>query len=179
MDMTKEADSTARKMRARIDVLFDCPAWEEQVRGAETLVRRAALATLAHGRTSGAAELAILLADDTRLRELNLAYRGQDKATNVLSFTGNDGNADTFESESMRHLGDIALAFETVAREAEEQGKSLADHTAHLVVHGTLHLLGYDHEKDVEAEAMEAEEIAILASLGIDDPYILSEAEAR
>ena len=112
-------------------------------------------------------ELSLLLTDDAGVRELNCTWRSLDKPTNVLSFPGSGPSS----PEGIRHLGDIALAFETVAREAAEEHKSLADHVAHLIVHGTLHLLGHDHEVDEEAEAMEALEIAALARLGIADPY--------
>ena len=112
----------------------------------------------------------LLLADDAAVRELNASFRGQDKPTNVLSFpAGDDGLV--HEPGAARHLGDIALGFETVAREASETGRSMADHTAHLIVHGLLHVLGYDHQTDDEAEAMEGLETQILAELGIDDPY--------
>ena len=112
-------------------------------------------------------ELSLLLSDDAGVRELNRAWRSLDTTTNVLSFPGSGAAS----PEGVHHLGDIALAFETVAREAEAEGKSLADHVAHLIVHGVLHLLGRDHETDDEAEAMEALETAALASLGIADPY--------
>jgi probable rRNA maturation factor len=112
-------------------------------------------------------EISLLLTDDAGMRELNRAWRGLDKPTNVLSFPGSGPSS----PEGVRHLGDIALAFETVAREAAEEHKSLADHVAHLIVHGTLHLLGHDHAIDKDAEAMEALEIAALARLGIADPY--------
>lgn len=107
----------------------------------------------------------LLFTDDAQVRDLNRQWRGQDKATNVLSFPSPPMPG------SPRHLGDIALAYGTVAREAEEEGKSLSDHTSHLVVHGLLHLLGHDHEAEEEAEAMEATETRILARLGIADPY--------
>ena len=112
-------------------------------------------------------EVSLLLTDNAGIRELNRTWRGFDKPTNVLSFPGPEGVA----PHGVRHLGDIALAFETLDREAAEEGKSLADHLAHLIVHGTLHLLGYDHENEGEAEVMEALEVDALARLGIADPY--------
>ena len=113
-------------------------------------------------------EVSVLLSDDAGVRELNLTWRGLDKATNVLSFP----SGGTPGPEGVRQLGDIALAFETVAREAADEGKSLAAHVAHLIVHGTLHLLGYDHETGEEdADAMEALEIEALARLGVLNPY--------
>lgn len=109
----------------------------------------------------------ILLSDDEGVRALNAQWRGKDMPTNVLSFPAPAGAG---------YLGDIVLAFETVEREARAQDKSFAAHTAHLLVHGLLHLLGYDHEADDEAENMEARERTILAALGYGDPYALNEA---
>jgi probable rRNA maturation factor len=112
-------------------------------------------------------EISILLADDAAVRDLNRTWRGQDKPTNVLSFPANPQPG----APGPRSLGDIALAFETVAAEAQAEGKALADHAAHLIVHGVLHLLGYDHETEAEADEMEALEVNALALLGIADPY--------
>jgi probable rRNA maturation factor len=98
---------------------------------------------------------------------LNRTWRGKDKPTNVLSFPAPEQPG----AAGPRHLGDIALAFETLARESEEESKELAHHFAHLIVHGVLHLLGYDHEVEAEAEIMEALEVKALARLGITDPY--------
>ena len=109
-----------------------------------------------------AGDIAILLADDARLAALNAAFRGKDAPTNVLSFPAATG---------AEALGDIALAYGVCAREAAEQAKSLGHHLQHLTAHGVLHLLGYDHESEAEAEAMEAKERAILAGLGVADPY--------
>jgi probable rRNA maturation factor len=110
------------------------------------------------------AEISLLFADDAFVHDLNARYRGQDKPTNVLSFPAPPG-------PGPRQLGDIVLAYETVAREAAEAGKPFRDHTAHLLVHGLLHLLGYDHENDAEAEIMERREAEILETLDIPDPY--------
>jgi probable rRNA maturation factor len=105
----------------------------------------------------------VLLTDDAAVQALNRDHRNQDKPTNVLSFPAAPSAAP--------HLGDVALAFGTCAREAAEQGKSLADHLTHLVAHGVLHLLGWDHMTEAEAEAMETREREILARLGTPDPY--------
>nr|WP_309604462.1 rRNA maturation RNase YbeY [Phenylobacterium sp.] len=105
----------------------------------------------------------ILLTDDETVRDLNARFRGQDRPTNVLSFPA--------PANPERFLGDVALAHGVCAREAADQGKSLAHHLQHLVAHGVLHLLGYDHIRDDEAAAMEGLERAILAGLGIADPY--------
>ena len=140
--------------------------------------RRAALecaARLAYARATGdrqpagAVDLAIVLADDGLLRELNRTYRGQDAATNVLAFEGSDPT-DSNPGEAWQ-LGDVVLARETIAREASAQAKRFANHAVHLTVHGVLHLLGHDHGTDAEARQMEALEITILDALGIADPY--------
>jgi probable rRNA maturation factor len=138
---------------------------------------QAALRETPHGdllTNPSCVEISVKLSDDAEVQTLNAAYRGKDKPTNVLSFPmvqldlldavniGDDG-------ETL--LGDIILAHETCAREAVERGISLEAHATHLIVHGTLHLVGYDHESDAEAEAMEAIEIRALASLGLADPY--------
>jgi probable rRNA maturation factor len=111
------------------------------------------------------AELSILLCDDRFIRALNVEWRGCDAATNVLSFPM---PGDVAASHS---LGDIAIAYETTAREAEEEGKTFKDHVIHLLVHGFLHLVGYDHQNEAEAADMERLERDILAALGIEDPY--------
>jgi probable rRNA maturation factor len=144
-----------------IDVLIEDPAWEAAEPRAAALAEVAATAVLEHERAR-AGDIAILLAGDARLAELNAAFRGNDAPTNVLSFPAATG---------AEALGDIALAFGVCAREAAEQAKSLGHHLQHLTAHGVLHLLGYDHESDAEAEAMEAKERAILAGLGVADPY--------
>ena len=113
------------------------------------------------------ADLAVRLVDDREGRALNRHYRGKDYATNVLSFP-----ADLPEGVKLPLLGDLVICVPVVAREAREQGKRLNDHYAHLTVHGALHLLGWDHEDEREAECMEQLEREILASLGIADPYL-------
>jgi probable rRNA maturation factor len=135
----------------------------------EAMIRRGVEAAFAVASDAprDAVEISVLLTDDAGIRELNKAWRGQDKATNVLSFPAPELHG----APGARPLGDLALALETLRREAENEGKSLADHFTHLVVHGTLHLLGYDHELDAEAEIMEALEVKALATLGIADPY--------
>ena len=119
-------------------------------------------------------EVAVRLTDDTEVHALNRDFRGKDKPTNVLSFP--QVQADLLDTLSNSDdgeilLGDIVLARETCAREAAEKGISIADHATHLIVHGTLHLVGYDHMDDASAQAMEALEVKALASLGIANPY--------
>ena len=118
-------------------------------------------------------ETTILFSDDETVADLNRIWRGKQGPTNVLSFPAAQKFA---EPGAPRHAGDIALAFGVVAREAEEQEKSLTAHTSHLLVHGLLHLAGFDHMTDAEAETMEAREVEILHKLGIADPY---QSEAR
>ena len=129
------------------------------------LIGRAAQAALSAPRLTDVAGSAVvvMLTDNEAVQALNGRFRGQDKPTNVLSFPA--------PQNPEGHLGDIALALGVCVREAGEQGKSLADHLCHLTVHGTLHLLGYDHETDAEAELMEGLERALLAGLGVTDPY--------
>jgi probable rRNA maturation factor len=115
----------------------------------------------------GVAQACIALSSDEHVRALNRTYRGKDKPTNVLSFPA----AQPIDDDGPIQLGDIILAVETVEREADEQGVAPRDHLSHLVVHGLLHLLGFDHETVAEAEEMEGLETAILARLGIADPY--------
>jgi probable rRNA maturation factor len=151
------------------DVLVSAPCWEQEA-DCEAVVTRAIDAAAAMAPAPGAgAEIAVMLADDAALRELNRTWRDIDKPTNVLSFPAPPAPAAA--GGAPRHLGDIAIAYETARREAETEGKPFADHLSHLAVHGYLHLIGHDHETEVEAEAMEALERAILARLGIPDPY--------
>ena len=133
-----------------------------------------ASAIAAANRAAGPAQgaVAVVVDDDERIRTLNRLWRGLDKPTNVLSFPSPDT-----QPGATRTLGDIAISYETAAREAAAEDKSLADHVAHLSVHGFLHLLGYDHESDDDAEEMEGLERAILARIGVSDPYVAREAE--
>ena len=126
--------------------------------------------TLQHTSFIEACEITLTLTDDLAVQALNKAHRGKDKPTNVLSFPAYDPNDPHVPGEVI-HLGDIVLAYETITHEAMEQNKSFEDHLTHLIVHGSLHLLGYDHEDDTEAQVMEALEIKILSTLGIKNPY--------
>lgn len=145
-----------------LETIVECDGWPECLPDAAALAERIHRAAREREPAiDGAA--ALLLTDDAALAALNSRFRGKDAPTNVLSFPSGDAEGE--------FLGDIALAFETCRREAAEQGKSLADHAAHLIAHGLLHLAGYDHETDEEALVMEAKEVEILAALGIENPY--------
>jgi probable rRNA maturation factor len=147
-----------------IAVIVESAHWDA-LPDAQAVARNAIAQALAALDGRADAELAVLLTDDAAVRRLNATWRGLDKPTNVLSFPA----AATPDSQ---HLGDIAIAYETTAREASDEGKPLADHLAHLAVHGFLHLVGYDHESDAEAETMEQLERDILARLNVPDPYL-------
>lgn len=165
-----------------ISVSLEAGDWERLVPDAGRRVEAAARAAFAgaehpdilHG--AAAAEMSLVLADDALVRTLNRDYRGKDKPTNVLSFALLDDAGDA-DDDLAAHpgmpilIGDVILACETVRREAVEQGKPVEDHLTHLVVHGVLHLLGYDHETDPDADRMERLETSILAGMGIADPY--------
>ena len=152
-----------------IDVIVEAPAWDA---GAEATARRAlAAAAAAIGADFGNHALALLLTDDAAVRRLNAQWRGIDKPTNVLSFPP---AASAAAQDGTKSLGDIAIAYETTAREAQDEAKPFADHLAHLCVHGFLHLMGYDHESEAPAETMENLERVILARLGVPDPLAIS-----
>jgi probable rRNA maturation factor len=157
-------------MKLDIEVSEISVAWRA-LPGAGVLARRAieACGEIAGVELLDGAEVGVQLADDARVRALNRQWRKIDEPTNVLSFPafGTSGLA------IAPMLGDIVLAFETTQSEAEAEGKTLADHTAHLIVHGFLHLIGFDHMSDAEAETMEQLESRILAKLGVADPYAL------
>jgi len=156
------------------EVLVVAECWQTEP-DAEAVIQRAieAAAGIADADV-GDAELAIMLTDDTGIRTLNSNWRGIDKPTNVLSFPPAEMPGDA----TVKSLGDIAIAHETTAREAETEDKPFAHHLSHLAAHGFLHLMGYDHEKDGDAETMEQLERVILARLGMPDPYATSRAAA-
>jgi probable rRNA maturation factor len=155
-------------MGLRIEFVETASGWRRA--GPVRRLAREAIAAAAEEagvRLSGGAEMTVHLVDDARIHELNKQWRAKDAPTNVLSFPA---AAPGGVSEA-RLLGDVFVALETVRREAEAEGKSLADHFRHLVAHGFLHLIGFDHETGEEAEAMERIEIRALARLGVADPY--------
>jgi len=148
-----------------IEVEVEVDDWTRAIDDVEAVVERAA--TVALGDRIGG--MVVLLTDDTTIRDLNARFREKDRPTNVLSFPA----AAMPDTGGPVPLGDIVLAYGVCAAEAQAQGKSLVNHLTHLVVHGVLHLLGRDHMIEAEAEAMEAEERALLARLGVADPYTL------
>lgn len=163
-------------MTPDIDIMVDSDAWSA-VEDLPSVVRRSIEAAVETGGFDWpkGAELSVLFCDDAAIRVLNRTWRGIDKPTNVLSFPAGepaqDGAGLPHQPSGPRLLGDIAVAFETTRREAEHDGKPLADHLSHLLVHGFLHLLDHDHENEADASLMETLETSILARLGIADPY--------
>ena len=148
---------------AMIDVQIEDAGWRVVLPDAEALTQAAAEAALAALPEPAPGELVVLLTNDAEIQELNARFRGKDQPTNVLSFPAGPN--------PHGHLGDVALGLGVCAAEAKAQGKPLASHLQHLVAHGVLHLVGYDHYDDGEAEAMEGLERSILAGLGVADPY--------
>lgn len=167
-------------MEPLVDCVIEDARWANL--GLEALALRAVTATLtAFGLALDKYTLCVMGCDDARISTLNAQFRGKPTPTNVLSWPAEDLSPDApgkepylpgdSAPENPLSLGDIALAYETCAREAGEADKPMADHTTHLIVHGLLHCLGYDHIQDEDAERMESLEVQILASLGISDPY--------
>lgn len=161
-----------------VEITIEAGAWASALPDADAIVRRAVVAVCAQfDDIPDGAEVSVLLTDDAHQQVLNRDWRGKDKPTNVLSFPGDDLDDRLDDLPPGSHerapllLGDIAVAFETTNLEAQEQQKSLADHFCHLLVHGMLHLLGFDHETQQQADEMEPLEIEILAGLGVASPY--------
>jgi len=153
------------------EVIVAADCWQDQP-DAEDVIHRAIIAAAEMVDADvGDAEIAVMLTDDVGIRTLNSNWRGIDKPTNVLSFPALQPTGPRGDDDAPRMLGDIAIAYETMRREADEEQKPFDHHLSHLTVHGFLHLIGYDHETDDEAEEMEALEREILAHLGIADPY--------
>ncbi len=163
-----------RSTKVSVDVQRASAAWRRVPR-ASAIARKAARQAAGLGGVPllDGAEIAVSLADDSRVREANREFRGKDAPTNVLSFPA----APPQRIGASPFIGDVILAYETVAAEALAEGKRIEDHLAHLVVHGVLHLIGYDHMTDDEAERMELLETAILATLAIADPYAAPAAQ--
>jgi probable rRNA maturation factor len=179
-------------MAPAIDIKVDSPLWKAQ-RGVKAVLQRAICEAAAMAATSGG-ELAIVLTDDSAIRTLNRDWRGKDQPTNVLSFPANspapslprkrgrvraacglaagERSGRAGARGRVRLLGDIVIAYETMAREALAEQRPFAHHLAHLAVHGFLHLVGHDHAADADADAMETLEVAVLARLDVPNPYV-------
>lgn len=161
-----------------IDVAVTSSKWDDALPGAGVLARdacEAALRTARAGAAAQAVEVSIVLADDAFVQGLNREYRSRDEPTNVLSFPAAGEGAPPADMPVL--LGDIIVAYETAAAEAAEEDKALGDHLCHLVVHGMLHLLGFDHQAAADADVMEGLEIDVLAALHIANPYETGVAE--
>ena len=170
-------NARASKPSRTIDVILATPRWTRALRTPAAIVRRAALAAL--DGTRGEVEMSVMLTTDAAVRDLNATYRGQDKPTNVLSFPVDPPAQGRKTVRGPKMLGDVAIAYGVLTREAKAEGKTLKNHLSHLVVHGVLHLLGYDHEGDADARTMERLETKLLARLGIADPYAPPDAPLR
>lgn len=168
MNQPRKRSSGRKSSSIELDLSIEASEWESWV-GLEADCRLALEAALseAERKVMSAAELALVLTDDAAIREINRHWRGFDKPTNVLSFPG----APLDRLSRSPHLGDVVVAFETLMREAADEGKPPRHHLIHLVIHGVLHCLGYDHETPDEALDMETRETRALARLGIPDPY--------
>jgi probable rRNA maturation factor len=167
----RNSGAMAQSALPMTEVLVVADGWQSEP-DAEAVIHRAIGAAAEMARADvGDAELAIMLTDDAGIRTLNQNWRGIDKPTNVLSFPALQPTGAGAPDDAPRMLGDIAIAFETTRREADDEQKPFDHHLSHLAVHGFLHLIGYDHENDEDAEAMESLETEILAQLGIPDPY--------
>lgn len=162
-------------MSVTCDILINDARWDKRLdldRLVHAAVAKAVEVTGVHLHPQ--AEASFSFADDERVRALNVAWRMKNGPTNVLSFPASQGT----DLVKAPLLGDVILAYETVEREADEEGKDFANHTAHLIVHGFLHLIGYDHESDEEADVMESVESKVLLGLGMSDPWAIA-IEAR
>ncbi len=179
MDTTNEPAASSEKdassgegepSRTCTDIVIEDERWVS-VAGLDNLIPKLAAETLRAAHLSpGSHSVSVALLSDAEVRGLNKAFRGKDAPTNVLSFPSAATHAGGCQGEPIL-LGDVALAYETIVSEASAQGKTVLQHAAHLVVHGVLHLAGFDHESDADAERMESAEGDILARFGIPDPY--------
>jgi probable rRNA maturation factor len=157
-----------------VDIIFEDNRWSDA--GLPKLAGKATIAALSHlGLDPDVLEISLLACDDARIAALNADFRGKPMPTNVLSWPSEEraalGDGEPPRPPADDELGDIAIAYDTCLREAAEQGKPFDDHVIHLIVHGVLHLLGYDHMRDRDATLMEGLEVAILGKLGLPDPY--------
>jgi len=173
--MISETDKIKDKS-IEIEIAVQDPQWEN-LASIEKVVRESAFNTLRDAILPKVAvgrdlEVSLVLANDDLLHVLNNEYREKDKPTNILTFASLD-DADEPITEGALNLGDVILSYDTIMKEAEDQGKFIADHVRHLVVHGVLHLLGYDHIEDEDATDMETLEIRILETMGVQNPYTI------
>lgn len=157
--------SERRAVSPQIDIQTQSPLWKSQPLAAQTV--RDAIAAAAAALSTAAAEVSIVLTDDSAIARLNRDWRGVDKPTNVLSFPAPSQRTD----EGLQFLGDIVIAYETLKRECDDEDRVFLHHLAHLAVHGFLHLVGYDHQTDTQAEEMEGLESRIMTRLHMPDPY--------
>jgi probable rRNA maturation factor len=155
-----------RSLAPAIDIQVASPLWQAQPLAEQTV--REAIAAAAAALSTADGEVSILLTDDKAFRALNRDWRGIDKPTNVLSFPA----PDTTASAPPKMLGDIVMAYETLAQECDEEDRVFLHHLAHLTVHGFLHLIGYDHQTDSQADAMEGLESKIMTRMNLPDPYL-------
>lgn len=158
-----------------VDTLVEDNIWKAKLSNHDDMIQNTVEKTLHHlnifEKNDKIAEISVTLTNDESIQSLNKDYRGKDKPTNVLSFPQIDWSNDDWKDDPVVMLGDVVVSFETIAREAEEQSKSLEHHFTHMLVHSIVHLFGYDHETDEEAEEMETLEIEILKQMGIENPY--------
>jgi probable rRNA maturation factor len=167
----RDSGAMAQSALPMTEVLVVADCWRSEPNAEAVIHRAIAAAAEVVDADVGEAEIAVMLTDDAGIRTLNSNWRGIDKPTNVLSFPALQPTGDGSPDEAPRMLGDIAIAFETTRGEADNEQTPFDHHLSHLAVHGFLHLIGYDHEKNDDAEAMETLEAEILAQLGIPDPY--------
>lgn len=158
-----------------VDINLDNEDWQNKIDDIEILINKVITLSILESNLPKhitQVEISVMLTDDASIRELNKEYRNIDKATNVLSFPDFDINRKNIKEVPEEFMaGDIAISLDTIEREASEQGKSLKNHFCHMMIHGTLHLMGYDHIDDDDASEMEGLETKILSDMGIDNPY--------
>jgi probable rRNA maturation factor len=175
----RNSGSMAQFVLPITEVLVVADCWQTEPDAEAVIQRAVAAAAETVNADIGEAEIAVMLTDDAGIRTLNSNWRGIDKPTNVLSFPALPQASPGSPDDAPRMLGDIAIAYETTRTEADDEQKPFDHHLSHLVVHGFLHLVGYDHETDDDAEAMETLEQDILAQLGIPDPYADRESDGK
>lgn len=178
MSKPEEEPSSINSLNVEVELIHDSSLWNTLDCDVEDFIRQVIIYTLLELKLTEMGkktEVSVLLADDEKLHELNRQYRDKDKPTNVLSFPNYELKPDNYlkilQKENEIYLGDIALSYTTIYHEAIEQDKLFMHHLAHMLVHSILHLIGYDHEEEYEAEKMEKLEIKILSKLNITNPY--------